>query len=676
MQSTKAEDIIARLHKGESLEACETGGAYEIAFDPQFPYICAAIHNGHRFASELRPLCLLDEAERLYEEDPHTGDLISGYPNRIIAFDSRYEYDLNRNELDCIYQTAWGKKIWSRELPEELSHRSIEKHRAFYKVFDAAVQALIKKHGFCVVYDVHSYNGERKGGTAAPSFNIGTAQIDMRKHRSNVNFMLRQLDRISITGETVRAAHDEVFLGQGYLATRVRELSSKALCLPIEIRKFYCEEQTATLYPQIFNELKDGFTKVIVEHAAFFANKRTEKSTVHRHDMLSSQIEPVTRQVDRDLFRIAKSMETLLYVNPINIDQERKRFFARKERYEPVFKYRKLDIDPFLVKEKLFRLPIEEISDVTVQTLYRRAIDGLSTKVDLLSAIGSKGCLYNSLRYYGEPDRADLDNARFLLHAPELKDEIEDRDFVSDMAVAELLQKEIDYYTLDAPVKLSSRLVAGAMVDNANFRVLVKRGSHMTRKAAQALKHHEVGVHLLTSANARQQPLSLFRLGLPGSTETQEGIAVLAEYLSGNMSLKRLKVLALRVIAVRYLLDGHSFERTYSMLMEEYPEMDDHIFMTVVRVFRGGGFTKDYLYLRGLAKAYFYWQSGKSWEPLLIGKSAFDDSERIQELIERSVIVRPERLPHAFTMKEVKNPIHDYLLSSLKYEMSDEVVAA
>ena len=671
MPSMKSDDILARLQTGEVLENMTVGGAYEISFDPQFPYVCAAIHNGHRFATELRPHCLLNEEERLYEEDPHTGDLIAGFPNRLIALDSRYEYDLNRHEADCIYQTAWGKKVWSHDLPDALRESCLEKHRAFYVVFDAVVQALVKRHGFCVVYDIHSYNGERKGGAAAPTFNIGTSQIDMRKYRSSVNFMLRQLGRIPITGDVVRAAHDEVFLGQGYLATRTAELSSKALCLPIEIRKFYCEEKTATLYPQIFNELKDGFTTAIVEHAAFFINRRAEKITVRRHDMLSSQIEPVVRQVDRDLFRIAKSMETLLYVNPINIDQERKKFFARKERYEPVFKYRKLDIDPFLVKEKLFRLPVEEISDITIQTLYRRAIDGLSTKVDLLSAIGTKGCLYNSLRYYGEPGRADLDNARFLLHAPDLREELADIDLLNDADVSDILQKEIDYYKLDAPVKLSSRLVAGAMVDNANFRVLVKRGSRMTRSAADALKHHEIGVHLLTSANARQQPLSLFRLGLPGSTQTQEGIAVLAEYLSGNLSLKRLKVLALRVIAVRYLLDGHSFERTYSMLMEEYREMADFIFMTTVRVFRGGGFTKDYLYLSGLAKAYFHWRAGKSWEPLLIGKSAFDDADRIQELIERSVIVRPERLPRAFAMKEVDNPIHDYLLSSLKYEMDD-----
>jgi uncharacterized protein (TIGR02421 family) len=679
------ETLLCKIQAGQCIDTtiandgspqgAATPAAFDITFDPQYPYVCMAIHNGHAFPEDLQPYCALTAAERLYEEDPHTGDLISPFPNRIIAHDSRYAYDLNRNETQCIYDEAWGKTVWHTPLPAAQQAAQLAKHRAFYLVYEAIVRALLKKHGFCVIYDVHSYNGKRRGDTAAPAFNIGSANIDMRKHRSSVQYLLRQLESITISNEPIRVGLNEVFSGMGHLAQRTRAISPRALCLPIEVRKFFCEEDTAALYPHTFSELKDGLTQAISEHAAFFINKHGTRRTVARHHMLSSDIEPAVRMVDQALFKVGRNMETLLYINPVNIEQERKKFIARKGHYNPEFRYRKLNLDPFLIKEQLYRLPVETINDATLQTLYRRAIDGMSTKVDLLSVIGSKECLYNALRYYGEPDRMDIENARFLLHAPTLPDDANDRQMLSDQEVTRMLQREIDHYRLDAPVKLSSNIVAGAMVDNANFRVLIKKGHGMSLKAANALRHHEVGVHLLTSANARLQPLELFRLGLPGSTEAQEGLAILAEYLSGNLSIDRLKTLALRVMAVHYMLDGHTFSRTYDRLMEEFQQPEEQVFTTTLRVFRGGGFTKDYLYLRGVAKAYYFWKNNISLAPLLVGKTGFADYDRVQELLQREVLEPPRGTPRAFTDAPPSHPIYDYLLQSLKYDQSTDQVA-
>ncbi len=86
----------------------------------------------------------------------------------------------------------------------------------------------------------------------------------------------------------------------------------------------------------------------------------------------------------------------------------------------------------------------------------------------------------------------------------------------------------------------------------------------------QRLIQHEIGVHLATTFNGRMQPLRVFSIGLPGATESQEGLAILAEYKAGYMSHERLKTLATRVLAVDSMLKEHNFYQTFSYLTEEY----------------------------------------------------------------------------------------------------------
>ncbi|MDC2890717.1 DUF1704 domain-containing protein [Psychrosphaera sp. G1-22] len=72
-----------------------------------------------------------------------------------------------------------------------------------------------------------------------------------------------------------------------------------------------------------------------------------------------------------------------------------------------------------------------------------------------------------------------------------------------------------------------------------------------------------------------------------------------SEYCSGNLTLNRLKSLALRVIAVHLMLEQNNFLKTYQTLVNDYDLGQEQAFTITTRVYRGGGFTKDHLYLRG-----------------------------------------------------------------------------
>jgi uncharacterized protein (TIGR02421 family) len=663
MQTLSESRILALIEQEKTFECMLEDGSLTLKIDEYVPTLCTAIHNGHMLRAELAGLCLLSTDERRYEEDPYTADLISSMPITLVAADSRYEYDLNRPLAQCVYQKAWGRKVWKRRPTEVQASRSHDKHRGFYRILDALVGKLQKKFRGCIVFDVHSYNYRRLGG-AGPTFNLGTEQIDMERWGSVVQRFRKQLGGMSLPNLSVQASLNEVFYGRGYLIAHVNATFENTLVVPLEVKKVFMDEDSGELFPLVLDELKDGIKHAIAETAAFFARRHTRKTRARHQDMLSTTLDPAIVEVDSRLYRLARGVETLQYINPTNIPQEKKRFIAQKGNYRPQFTYRQLNIDPYQFREKLYRLPVDDIRDVGIQQMYRQVVNNFADKIDMLVSIGSPQFIYNSLRYYGEPNEKDLANARFLLYASPLAEENETQDIRPDEMVAYF--KDIArQWGLDCKVETSSRLVAAAMVNNARSTLLIRRDARVTRTELQALAHHELGVHMVTTLNGRRQPLRVFSLGLPGNTVTQEGLAILCEYLSGNMTLGRLKELALRVIAVDQMVRHDDFRQTYNMLTEEHGMDSDRAFRLTTRVHRGGGFTKDYLYLRGLHNALGVYQE-EDITGLFIGKTGFASLPLINELLARGLLEKPLYMPECMKNIRASGEVLDYLVASVR----------
>ena len=134
-----------------------------------------------------------------------------------------------------------------------------------------------------------------------------------------------------------------------------------------------------------------------------------------------------------------------------------------------------------------------------------------------------------------------------------------------------------------------------------------------------ALLQHEIGTHVVTHVNGSHQPLRLLGAGLAGYDETQEGMAVFAEYLVGGLTARRLRQLAARVVAVHQMVEGVSFRRVHDDLVGSgVPPVE--AFTITMRVFRSGGLTKDAVYLRGLQDVLAYVGSGGRLDVLWLGK--------------------------------------------------------
>ncbi|EOX4933693.1 flavohemoglobin expression-modulating QEGLA motif protein [Vibrio sp. 1733] len=376
------------------------------------------------------------------------------------------------------------------------------------------------------------------------------------------------------------------------------------------------------------------------------------------NDAISDQL----LAIDENLTQLVADIDILSSVNPLNYAQERERFIKNKYSQEPNFQYSITNVDTHSAKRRLYELPLENIQDTQLQRLYADVIQSYADKLDQVNTIGTQEFLYNSLRYYGEPSAKDIANAHFILHLPTEEEKEPQHD---SRAIARFMQNFALRNGYECEIQVLDGMLANALVSGS--RVKINHAAYITTDELEALAHHEMGVHLLTTLNGRQQPLKVLSLGCPANTNTQEGLAILCEYLSGHFSIKRLRTLALRVLAVESMIKDRDFRHTFMLLKEQYKASDLQAFTTTARVYRGGGLTKDYLYLRGFREVLnAYDKLGDDFSLLLCGKTELKYFELIRSLVSKEIFTQPKFISPALSTPMQTNPIHRYIVSALK----------
>lgn len=93
------------------------------------------------------------------------------------------------------------------------------------------------------------------------------------------------------------------------------------------------------------------------------------------------------------------------------------------------------------------------------------------------------------------------------------------------------------------------------------------------------------------------------------------------------------------------MLMGSSFLETFHLLVEQYAFSEQSAFSITMRVYRGGGLTKDALYLEGVIELIEYIREGNDIELLTIGKIRKDYIPIIQDLIQKGFLLPPRIRP-------------------------------
>jgi len=429
-------------------------------------------------------------------------------------------------------------------------------------------------------------------------------------------------------------------------------------CLTVRFAPIYRMPGGKGTYPA----LRDLVVANMVDSAlqavsAFLKAAHVEPPKTHRSLGRRVFIDAVAR-ADRDIDKIASAFDFLLAVTPINAEQAWLQFEASGFERAPPLLYRPLELEVTAEKRKLYSVTLDHLEDPLLAGLLSEKQQELDLQLSMLAARETPRFAELGRALYGsvEPElaaraRGILDKATGL--QPTAKQKCLNADSIAAAAREMIARYRAAYPDFEASVEIRSDLPAGLLV--SRNRLLVSRDTRLAPERLMALLSHEIGVHLLTYFNGDMQGLAILRSGLAGYEGMQEGLAVLAEYLVGGMTASRLRLIAARVLACQAMLDGARFGETFRVLHTDFGLDRRSAFNVVLRVFRGGGFAKDAIYLRGLVQVLDHLRNGGSLTPFWIGKISATHFGIIQELSARGLLRAPQLEP-AFLSSEVARP--------------------
>lgn len=419
-----------------------------------------------------------------------------------------------------------------------------------------------------------------------------------------------------------------------------------AVFLGIEISPFYRNAATGELYPQVLKEFRHALGIALKQAFFTFSHTRATYRPAHYHELGPTTIADAVWETDHRLADLGDSFDLLLQVTPVNA---RKAWLGFKQHWfdrPPEFAYRPLNVDVTSLKAQLFRIPVREIEDPALHSLMAEKQDELDRQITLLADRGTPRFLLGSLQLFEPPDAELLKLAKTILsRLPPHSRQDRVMDYIGAEAFSEAARSEIEQYR-KINMSFSARVevrddVPGLLVSNG--RLIVGHQVRVARARIEATLQHEVGTHLLTYQNGLSQPFRLMHTGLAHYEELQEALAVFSEYLVGGLTKPRMRTLAGRVLAVASIADGADFIETFRRLHDDFGFSQRAAYTIAMRVYRGGGYTKDVVYLRGLVRLLDHLASGASLEDLLIGKIALHNSGIAEELTWRTIL-RPA--PH------------------------------
>lgn len=507
----------------------------------------------------------------------------------------------------------------------------------------------VETHGAFLLVDVWAGEpaGEGAGGLPPPGFHLH-GYPENPEMDDLLDVLCSHLSEIRIGG--VRATAQRV---AAPVSRRIRDrLLSVAgpgrICrMGVEVAPCHRAPEGGEPFPGVMRVLRRGFSRALRHGLYHFTRQETRHCPADFHALGRRHVQRKAWQVDRELDGISSSFDLLSCLNPLRPETLWRAFQRSNFERLPPLRYAPIPIDIGRAKRQLFALSLERVEDPTLAHLFGEKQDELDRQLNLLKDRGTRRFVLGSILLYGNIPASLVRTAEELLErVPGNTTASRTRRVRSD-ELARRAREEVEHYRQVCPdievrVELSSTPLSGLLVNRDVL--LVSTDQRPPRVRVDALIQHEVGTHLVTYHNGRLQPLRQLRAGLAGYEELQEGLAVLAEYLVGGLDALRLRTLAARVLAAKAVVDGASFIEIFRLLCR-YGFTARSAFQITLRVFRGGGFVKDYIYLSGLQAVLNFLSAGGEMERLYIGKIALKHLGIIEELRAREVLRAAPLLP-------------------------------
>lgn len=235
--------------------------------------IATAIHDGHALRDDIAAIMRLDDAGRLREEDPNTGQAVAGVPTHVVVHRSRFEIDLNRAIGDAIYLTpeqSWGLEVWQRPPDAAAVAHSRRLHHAYYAMLGSLLDETVAAHGRFVLLDVHSYNHRRNGADQAPTaqadapdINIGTFSMPRAQWAFLLDPLMEAMRGFDFNGRRLDVRENVAFQGKGEQTRFVHARYPGTGCaIAIEFKKFFMDEWSGSADPAELAAMRAFITHV------------------------------------------------------------------------------------------------------------------------------------------------------------------------------------------------------------------------------------------------------------------------------------------------------------------------------------------------------------------------------------------------------------------------------
>ena len=462
----------------------------------------------------------------------------------------------------------------------------------------------------------------------APGFTIYTAG---GVRRETIDALCDGLSGVEIAGQGAHVDHVETV---SVAPPGLTPLGVEAPVIGLAVDAVFVNVRDDEFYPRVLSTLRDAISPAISRAVALEVGLPLPA-------LGRAALEPAADAVDRGLAEVARSFGFLLQITPVNATDAWDAFRDAGCATEPELLYRPLTFDADAARRRLFALPLDDVEDPTVHELLRECRDEIEAHIRMILDVETPQFLPTSLRVYGAPDDDLVALARDVVgvldgRAPSRSG----REQVGATAFAAAARVQLEAYRARSehvPVEVEIRddITGSLMVSHGSLLV----GAHMSIDARRvdALLAHEVGTHVLTYANGCAQPLRQLYLGMAGYQDLQEGIAVLSEWLVGGLTADRFRTLAARVLGADALAQGADFLEVYRVVRETGLS-ERGAFSVAIRLRRGGGLTKDMVYLRGLRDLLRHLEDGGDFWPLLVGKIALRHLPALEDLRARGVL--------------------------------------
>lgn len=527
------------------------------------------------------------------------------------------------------------------------------------KLIHSIAQAMVEQFGAYLVVEVwSSSNGRDPDQGSVPSLRNVRPRfcVTVPKGRDMCGFVeafdgalsrirIRKSTPEIVVSESVRCAPP----GLPPLLAHDEANRMGCVTLGLEVAAVYRDPVTGAVYPLVLRDLRQRLTGALRKAFYEFACTETIHKPAHYNVLGPRAFVKAVWEVDRRLAEVSNQYDFLLQVTPVNAERAWHQFKKGQYQKAPTFHYRPLPVDPMLLKRQLHAIPVERIEDPAVAEIFHEKLSELDRQITMLQDMNTPRFVHGSMQLFGSIDGDLVKLAESLLDVlPPRSHDDANGGRLDANAIADLAEKEIDHYRrqwqgMGGGVDIRGDIASGLMVSRG--KLLISRNARVPGVRAEALLQHEIGTHMLTYYNGRAQPFRQLYCGLAGYEALQEGLAVMAEYLVGGLSRPRLRLLAARVLAAQRMVQGASFVEIYNELDRRHDFEHRTAFTITTRIYRGGGLTKDAVYLKGLVQVLKYLGDGGELEPLYVGKIAAEHVPVIHELRWRQVLHEPPLRP-------------------------------